>query len=305
MRWIAKALIQDALSVLPNADAANLFFQSRVTRGLPRDEAGFIQHAHEAIKHVDSLSRQTTTELGRARLYEFGAGWDLIGPLTAYCAGAGSQTLVDIRPNLRIELVNHTIAQLRTHRARLESEIGRAIRDPGEADVGSVAELERRFGIRYLAPCDARRTGLEGGCFDLISSTFTMEHIPAADLEAILIESARLLTPEGVISCSIDMKDHYSYFDAGLSAYNFLRFSPRRWRLVNPSLHFQNRLRHRDYVTLFEAAGLRIISEQTLWGDRDDLETVDKLPPWRDFSRRYSLEELAAREMTVIASKSE
>lgn len=303
MRWLGKAGVQGLLSVLPRSESTNLFFQRRITRSLPRGAAGFLQHAEEAAKHVNRLIGLRDVELGEAHLYEFGAGWDLIGPLTGYGMGVDRQTLVDIRSNVRLDLVEHTCEQLRQHEAELESKLGVSLRLAPPAPLGSVSDLRDRFGIDYLAPRDARGTGLAASSFDLISSTFTLEHIPAADIAGILRESARLLKPEGIISCAIDMKDHYSYFDSSISVYNFLRFSRAAWWPLNPSLHFQNRLRRPDYISLFEAAGLDILEQECIEGSAEDLALISELKVANEFRDRYSVEDLAARELTLVAKR--
>jgi Integrase core domain len=80
-----------------------------------------------------------------------------------------------------------------------------------------------------------------------------------AGIVAILRECGRLLPPKGVLSCSIDLQDHYSFDDPRISVYNFVRYSPRTWRLVNSSLHHQNRLRAPDHIALLRRAGLQVI----------------------------------------------
>ena len=61
------------------------------------------------------------------------------------------------------------------------------------------------------------------------------------------------------MSCVIDYTDHYSHFDPSISAYHFLRYSDRHWRLYNPALHYQSRLRHPDYFSLADAVGLEVV----------------------------------------------
>jgi hypothetical protein len=107
--------------------------------------------------------------------------------------------------------------------------------------------------------------------------------------------------PNGIVSCAIDMKDHFSYFDRTLSPYNFLKFSDARWRFVNPSLHFQNRLRRSDYLALVAAAGFEVLDETAVWGDDADMEALSSLPPHAQFLDRYRLDDLAVRETTVTA----
>lgn len=304
MRWQAKAAIQGAISVGPRTSSLNYLLQRHLTRNLPRPIEGFRQHAAEAAVHVDTLSRWSSQPLAEARAYEFGAGWDLVGPLMTYCLGIDSQTLVDIRPNVRLELINHTLGRIRDDREYLEDALGRELRMPGDTPLRSLDQLEPRFGIRYLAPCDARASGLPGDQFDLISSTFTLEHIPARDIAAILPESLRLLAPGGVLSSAIDMKDHYSYFDPAICSYNFLKFSPRRWRLVNPSVHFQNRLRRSDYLELFARAGFSLVDEQTRWAGDEELAQIAKLETAAEFDR-YERDDLGALELRIVATSAE
>ena len=68
------------------------------------------------------------------------------------------------------------------------------------------------------------------------------------------------------MSCVIDYLDHYSYFDKKISAYNYLQYSDATWALFNPALHYQNRLRHRDYLDLFYAAGFEVVEEERYGG---------------------------------------
>lgn len=298
LRWLAKAGLQWALSATPRPDRANLFFQEHVTRTLPRSHAGFVQHVEEAAAHVSAY--RSHYPLGPIRAYEFGAGWDLIGPLTLFAMGVESQTLVDIRANVRLDLVRDAARRIAEHRAELEERLGVELRPPDVARISSLGDLESATGIQYLAPRDARDTRLEPGSFDLISSTFTLEHIPKEDIGDILVESARLLGPNGLIRCSIDMKDHYSYFDSSLSYYSFLRYTTRQWKFLNPPLHFQNRLRCADYLDLFEGAGLTIIDRDVdlpTADERRDLAKVRLAPPFADRSQ----EQVGIKELVVVA----
>ena len=244
MRWIAKAALQRGLGLLPQGERLNYLFQRHVARSLPGGEPVVRRKLARARQHLEAFGRP----LEDAVFYEFGAGWDLAIPLSYAALGVGRQVLVDIRPSARIELVNETIALL-------EREVG-SLGGP----LTSLPELEERFGIRYLAPRDARATGLDEGSIDFVTSTDVCEHIPEADLAQIFGECRRLLRPGGAISCRIDLQDHYAYFDPSLSRYHFLRFSDRAWGLVNSPLHFQNRLREPDYRRLVEGAGLEVVS---------------------------------------------
>src|SRR5438132_1489863 len=135
---------------------------------------------------------------------------------------------------------------------KLEQLTNASFRAVNSSPIRSITELESRFGISYLAPCDARDSKLPAESFSFISNTSTLEHIPESDLLKVLVECVRLLKPKGIMSSIIDMKDHYSYHDSSISCYNFLKFSDTAWKLIDSPLHFQNRLRYPDYKKLFE-----------------------------------------------------
>ncbi|MDQ4091403.1 MAG: hypothetical protein M3163_14045 [Actinomycetota bacterium] len=97
----------------------------------------------------------------------------------------------------------------------------------------------------------------------------------------------------------IDHQDHYSYADSTISAYNFLQYDEREWARWNPSLQYQNRLRHSDYLAMFEAEGFEIVHESPTAGSPDDLAVIGQLPlanPFRDIPPAH----LAVRNALVI-----
>lgn len=287
MRWLAKAALQRVLGALPQGERLNYVFQRRILRSFPIGDAALRQKFTRAVTHLAAYEEHgPDVPPGEATFFEFGAGWDLAIPLAYAMLGVGRQILVDIRPSARLELVNETIAAFDRLAPQLEEAAGRPLRELG-GQVASVAELEPRFGIRYLAPCDARGTGLPGESVELVSSTDTCEHIPAADLAAIFGECRRLLRPGGVFSCRIDLQDHYSYFDPSLTRYHFLRFSDPVWSLVNSPLHFQNRLRSPEYLRLVREAGFELVVENPSGPNdegREELRTMELAERFRGFS---------------------
>jgi SAM-dependent methyltransferase len=299
VRWLAKAALVK-LGSLPGAAGPHYFVQRHVTRSLPTSNRVFLRKARRAARHLEVFETHGPRRpLERCVHYEFGAGWELIAPLVLWSLGIERQILVDVRPNARLELVAHTVARLDKRHKRLSRKLGRPLRRPG-GPLRSLEELERRFGIRYLAPWDARSTGLPAGSIDFISSTSTLEHIPAEDVAAILAECRRLLRPDGILSCRIDLADHYSYADDRISPYNFLRFAPRTWRLLNSRLHFQNRLRRSDYLALFAAAGFDVVAEAVGSPTDERLAALRQLPLAEPFRGR-PLEDLAVLGLRLVA----
>jgi SAM-dependent methyltransferase len=287
MRWIAKAALQRGLGLLPQGERLNYLFQRHVARSLPGGEPVVRRKLARARQHLDAFGRPVED----AVFYEFGAGWDLAIPLSYAALEVGQQVLVDIRPSARVELVNETIALL-NHTGELP---------PLGGPVSSLADLENRFGITYLAPRDARATGLESESIDFVTSTDVCEHIPEGDLAQIFRECRRLLRPGGAISCRVDLQDHHAYFDPSLSPYHFLRFSDRAWRLVNSPLHFQNRLREPDYRRLVEAAGLEIVSWTPSGPSAEGLAELEAMELAPRFRNGYTPEELGVTILSFVA----
>jgi SAM-dependent methyltransferase len=302
MRWLVKAALQRGLGLLPQGERLNYVFQRHVAHSLPASESVFRRKFARARQHLGAFEEHGPgVPAEDAVFYEFGAGWDLNIALSYAALGVGRQVLVDIRPSVRLELVNDSLRTFERVWEELEAEAGRALRPLG-GPVGSTGELEERFGIDYLAPRDARATGLPGESVDFVSSTDTCEHIPAADLARIFAECSRLLRPGGAFSCRIDLQDHYSYFDPTLSRYHFLRFSDRVWNLVNSPLHYQNRLRAPDYLTLVREAGLEVVTETPSPPSEAGLAELRGVPLAPRF-RDYPFEELGVTILSFVARR--
>jgi SAM-dependent methyltransferase len=300
MRWLAKAAVQKSFGVLPQGERLNYVFQRRVLRSLPAGDGALRQKFSRAVQHLGAYEEHSpAVPSAEATFYEFGAGWDLAIPIAYALLGVGRQVLVDIRPSARVELVNDSLASYERLRGELEDVAGRELRPLG-GPISRLEELEERFGIRYLAPCDARGTGLPAESIDFVSSTDTCEHIPGAELAEIFRECYRLLRPGSAFSCRIDLQDHYAYFDRSLSKYNFLRYSDRAWSLVNSPLHHQNRLRSPEYLQLVRDAGFELAVEKPSGPSEAGLKELESLPLAPRF-RRYPPEELGVTVLSFVA----
>ncbi|MFP5316734.1 MAG: class I SAM-dependent methyltransferase [Acidimicrobiia bacterium] len=265
-----------------------------MTHGLPLPEAKLDEKVDLSLRHVAAVGRHAAKPVDAAAFFEFGAGWDLAMPLLLYCLGVERQTVVDIRPLRRPELVFAMAERLRT-RSLPEA----FARRPRPRAAEPLDAFLREHGITYLAPCDAGDTGLPAGSVDVVTSTNTLEHIPGADIIRIMRECGRLLAPGGILSQQIDYQDHYAYFDRSVTVYNFLRYDERRWRWFNPTLHFQTRLRHCQYLELFAEAGLEVVACETVDGSNGDQAAIAALPPAPQF-RAFTADELAVRRSRVV-----
>jgi SAM-dependent methyltransferase len=299
-RWVGKALVQQAVGALPRGHRVNALLQQRVTGRLPRQGEVFVAHVAEHARHQRALlDLRPGLAASGLRAFEFGAGYDLLGPMVRWSAGVDAQTLIDLRPVLRLELVNDTLRKFHDWHAELEAAAELPLRRPSAEPVTDLAEIEERFGIRYEAPRNATATGLPDASFELVTSTWTLEHIPPAEIVRILQEMRRLLTPDGIVSCLVDLKDHFSYFAPSLSPYSFLRFGDRAFSIVNPKLQWQSRLRAPEYRALAEAAGFDVLLEVDEPGLPEDLEALRRLRVAPRFAP-FSLDELAVRTVHLV-----
>ena len=298
---MAKAAFQKGLSAVPHAESVNYVLQRFVTHKLPPNEERLRRKFARGLNHLEAYERYGPSRpFANAALYEFGAGWDLAIPLTFWMLGAEDQRLFDLRPNLRLELVNVNLKRLARLAPELEQQFERPLRRPDPTPLRSLDGLEERFGIRYRAPSDARHTNFQSGSMDFISSTVTLEHVPREDVVPLLRECRRLLRPDGILSALIDLSDHFSQIDSSISRFNFLRYSDRTWRLINSSLQHQNRMRHPDYAAALEEARLEIVWEKSVTAGEKQLDALRELDLAERF-RVYPFDELAVVRLRIVA----
>jgi Methyltransferase domain len=198
------------------------------------------------------IHRDNLAILVRPNVFEFGAGKSLAQNIFL-SHDFRSQTVVDLFPMLNLDLLNDAAAKI----SKLYPSIA-------YHPIAELFELARFYGICYLAPFDAARTPFDDGAFNACISTDTLEHIPDEGIVAIFNELRRIIAPQGLISAVIDYSDHYAYTDRNIGPLNYLQYSSRQFAQFNHRIHYQNRLRHSDYVRLFRSLDLRIVKAEAV-----------------------------------------
>jgi predicted SAM-dependent methyltransferase len=280
--------------------------QRYVTKSLPQSEKAFKARWDKAIKHRDIFTKFANKPIENANCYEFGAGWDLMFPLSFSALGFSNIHCVDIRPLVMTSLVNKNIDFI-SQQLELSEQTGVKIGGGGR-NILSVSprnltkNLAEKFRIHYYAPMDARKTNLQDASIDFFYSNSTLEHIPSEIIVPILKEVSRILSSEGIFSVNIDYSDHWASFDKSITQYNYLKFSSKEWVKYNPSLQFQNRLRHSDYIRFFEQSGFEILSEEKFYPDQNQIEQLKAIPLANEF-KKYAFDDLAITGCWIAGKK--
>ena len=179
----------------------------------------------------------------------------------------------DVARLANVERINHVIRAYRTRGL------------PGDwTEIASIAELESRYRIHYVAPGDVRATGLPAGSVDYMYSMSCLEHIPVDELPGILAELRRIASPDALLGFGIGYYDHYATADRSISKCNFYRYNDQQWHFWNPPRQHQNRLRHSDFEKLF--ADFQILDNVRVLADESVLDGLEIDPKFARYGKR-------------------
>lgn len=246
--WKFKSTVFSAIDLL-SADRALYFLQKNVTK---RSRIKQLNIDNNWNLHLSMLKKYGATDV----IFEFGAGKSLVQNLFL-SKEVRKQFVVDLNLMIDIDLVE-TARTLLSTQVQLRS----------KKIIRSLIDLEE-YGIEYRAPFDSAETGFTNESIDACISTNTLEHIRVDGIKEIFKELHRTLKSSGVVSAVIDYSDHYAYTDKSISLLNYLNFSDIEWGKYNHACHFQNRLRHYDYLKIFDDCGFKLVEESITYGEED------------------------------------
>lgn len=257
----------------------------------------------EGLRQIELLGGQVRD----AAVFELGSGWQPMIPLLFSMAGAKRVLMTDLRPLCGEASFRVALQRLRDNKALIQDALGVSDRDFERAtDWPSGCSLDEAFRtkrLEYVAPCDARRTGLPDGSVDIVISRAVFEHVRVELIGPIFQECFRILAPGGSMCHVIDNTDHWEHGDDRITRINFLRFSDAAHRAMtlNP-LVYTNRVRHPEYREMMQAAGFEIVHDEP----RIDQRSLDALKQGLRVAPRFrglSAEDLAAFHSTFVARK--
>ncbi len=301
--WRAKAMTQKALSAVPGGHRINSWLQ-RAVGGLRDFESNVDgKFSSDWLVMVSAMRKQGKDPSGLSYV-EVGTGWYPTLPVCFFLAGARSCVTFDISRLVDEDLTRRMLRRLERHLPSIATASGRPL-EHVQADYNllcsatNIDELLSRARIEYRAPADAGDNGLSPGSVDVCFSNSVLEHITPDALDRIFSDTRRVLRLDGLAIHSVNCGDHYAYFDPRITAINYLAFTESQWRFWNSSLHYQNRLRPRDFLSRARRAGFRIVHAAV----RPQPDLLAQLPHLRiapEF-RHYPPEELCATTVDFIA----
>lgn len=216
---------------------------------------------------MTSVLRSVSRSFEDSVALEVGSGWFPTIPLMLAREGARHVYLTDLTPNM----------DEATFQATLRFVAGRV--NWREAEGKTFAD----FPFSYLAPFEPKQ--LRDGSLDFVVSRAVLEHVPRDDLPVLFSTLRDKLSRDGLMVHIVDHSDHLAHVDASLSMVNFLTWSPRRHRVVSwIAGGGENRLRHHEYIPIFEAAGLEVMATDADVHEptRRVLRTLRLAPPYAD-----------------------
>jgi hypothetical protein len=267
VHWKLKAAIQNTVSVLPSSVSyATYYWVQRHFGGLRR-----LSPVERLVAGIDTWKRiqeQGVDPTDRV-FFEVGTGWAPTVPLAYWLMGARRTITIDINPYLKTELVREILDHIRANTTDVRALFGALLHQKRLDDLlqfatdaeFSLARFLDLCCIEHIAPGDAARTGLPARSVDFHTSYTVLEHIPPEVLSQILDEGNRIVRADGLFVHRIDYSDHFSHSDRTISSINFLQYSEATWaRYAGNRFMYMNRLRHDDFLALFQSAGHRIVA---------------------------------------------
>ncbi|MCB0652238.1 MAG: class I SAM-dependent methyltransferase [Saprospiraceae bacterium] len=280
-KWILKAVVQKGISFLPFRHNINYFFQKYITKGVFLSDEYFQDRLQHAKEHIDACQKYISSVNDKVTL-ELGTGWYPVVPISMFLAGAAKIHTLDISPLCDKEKLCATLEMFLHYQAK--GEINKffpplphrfdLLKDvQNNAGQLTFEQMLAKLNIVYTVG-DARNLPLEDNTINLVHSNNTFEHVYPEVLTGLLTEFKRVVKPEGIMSHFVDMSDHFAHFDKSISIYNFLKFSDKKWALIDNDVQPQNRWRLTDYKSLYENLNLNLLEITTRKGNPELLKSI-------------------------------
>jgi SAM-dependent methyltransferase len=305
-KWILKAVVQKTISYFPYKEKVNFLFQKYVTKGVYLDDQHFKYKLDALRDHIKYYKKHSDTSRQDALVLELGTGWYPIVPTMLYLNDFKKTISIDISNWMNLDrqiiafqkiIEYYDQGLLANYADDINPEKITVLRNICKnRENYTIDEVNKLISLEYML-MDATSLNFKDETFDLICSNNTFEHVYKEILRGILKEFKRVLKRDGVMSHFIDLSDHFAHLDSTINIYHFLRFSKKKWGLIDNSIQPQNRMRWKDYLKMYAELGIEVKEEDYREGSTDLLIEVDVHEEYSE----YSPEELAISHGYVIS----
>ncbi len=281
MDWRKKLLGERVISFIPGPAALTVHrkLQARYTRVHTENDQQRQHELSRGLSMCQYLHEKVGFDFEGARLLEVGTGWHGSDIVVFHLLGAEEIWTCDLLPHLKWDLV-HWMAEGAADRTDEIAE--KAGADPVAVAERSAALLRcdslesflEHTNIKYIAPCLFHQIDLPADHFDLFYSYSVLQRVPPKHLIEYLRIGNRALKPDRYALHVFHHGDHNARHDRNLNALSYLRYGAGYDLLQSKRFNYQNRIRHADFVALFEKAGMRTICEETTGEDPACLDGV-------------------------------
>ncbi len=277
--WILKVIAYWILNFFPNK--VLFFFQVRVIKRESLQIKEISQDFEFFSQKINSYAKKNEI----VELLEFGAGKNLaLNIYMSFVVPKINQTVIDINNMFDDNLFYQAFIN-----------ISKILKIETKFEKNEIKEILEFLKIKYISPMDILNFN-KSNKFDFCISRDTLEHIPKFQINNILKKINLLLKPRAFMIHKIDYSDHFSNKFNKLSTLNFLKFNSFVWNLLNPSNHYQNRLRHSDYIKLITNNKFKIIESNKTTLDHIDFKINNR------FSN-YLKDDLLSTSGKIVACK--
>ncbi len=80
-------------------------------------------------------------------------------------------------------------------------------------------------------------------------------------------------------------------------------FNEKQWSNLNPSIMYQNRMRHCDYLKIINKTGFEIINEKIDNPSEKETKDLKKIKLDKKFKENYTSEELGIKSSMIVLRK--
>lgn len=290
-KWVLKAVVQKGISFLPMRDKINLWFQKNITKGVFLDDDHFNYKIKHASDHIRIFKKNPAYRIEDSVVMEIGTGWYPIVPISLFLSGVHKILSIDLNSYLTKDSLLTTIDMfIRKHQQgelddliEMDHERWNIMLNLKEESNLTINQMCERLHLETKVG-DLSQQGTISQKVEFICSNNTFEHIYPQFLSGILKNCKSIMKSGGTMSHFIDMSDHFAHFDKSINVYNFLKFSKKRWQLIDNSIQPQNRMRLRDFKNLYHELEIPI-SEEVIWPyNAELLKTITIHPEYSTYS---------------------